>query len=426
MDVVGNNIANVNTTGFKSSRVTFKEMYSQSMRAASTPSPTAGGTGGTNPMQIGLGAMVGSIDMNMSPTAIESTGRKADMALDGKGYFILRTGDSTQHLYTRAGNFDLDGAGFLGHTATGNRLQGYMLTDPADKGSISGTLEDVQIPLNDSYPAVATTRAEVSGNLDSLTKLPELDENGEPLRNHSGALEVYDRLGQPHQIYLEYFKQESDPESPVWLVRLSMINKFESIEETEFTLNFDINGNLIGEGDERYMTVTLDNGGDGYPDQPDLVQTGGFTEPMEVVIDFGKITQFAGKTDAAAVRKDGNQAGKLTDWAIDQDGVLTLYYSNGERRNHARMALANFMNDAGLTKVSDTTFMESNNSGAAEVNIPNTGQYGKVLTSSIEMSNVDLAYEFTSMVITQRGYQANARVITTSDEILQELVNIKR
>jgi len=426
---VGNNIANVNSLGFKSSRVTFKEMYNQSMRAASTPSPVAGGVGGMNPMQVGLGVRVGSIDQNMSASNIENTGFKSDMAVDGRGFFVLRVGDSSQLIYTRAGNFTRDGAGFLVHTGTGNRLQGYLLSNPEDDSSISGSVTDIQVPFSDFYPPSATTIAEIFGNLNHLTLPNEANEEGERDKNWLATLDVYDRLGQRHTILCEFFQaEEPDPENPTWRVVMTMASPWEAIDGGEdIELTFDTNGQLIYDetGEGRYYTVTLSNGD---PDDPETagLRVGGFTEEMELIIDFGKLTQLAGKTDALARRLNGNEYGNLSNWEVDENGVMTLYYSNGESRMHARIALANFPNDEGLTKLSDTTWRESNNSGAVVIAIPNTGDFGKVVSGGIEMSNVDLAYEFTNLVITQRGYQANARVISTSDEILQELVNIKR
>ena len=402
------------------------------MRNASTPSPDFGGVGGMNPMQVGLGVSLGSIDMMMTPSNLENTSNKSDLAIDGKGYFILRVGDSSQLIYTRAGNFTRDGAGFLVHTGTGNRLQGYMLSDPEDIGSISGSLSDILIPFDDSMLPTATTVVEMFGNLNSLSEPKEgVDENGDEafVKNWAVTLVVYDQLGQEHQILAQFFQaEEPEPETPTWTVNLSMINPYESIDgETEgFALTFGPNG-LLSEDFERYQEYTLSNGGDG-PEDPDTFgpHIGGFSEEMTIIIDWGQLTQFQGKTDANGRRLDGNEYGKLTDWQIDENGTLTLFYSNGNRKNLARVALALFPNDQGLTKLSDTTWMESNNSGAAVFSLPNTGEYGKTRSSAVEMSNVDLAYEFTSLVITQRGYQANARVISTSDEILQELVNIKR
>jgi len=432
LDVIGNNIANVNTIGFKSSRVTFKEMFSQNMRTASTPSPQFGGIGGMNPMQVGLGVSLGSIDMSMTPSNLENTSNKSDLAIDGKGYFVLRVGDSSQLIYTRAGNFTRDGAGFLVHTGTGNRLQGYMLSNPKDIDSISGSISDIQIPFEDAYEPTATTMVEMAGNLNSMAE-PKMgmtaDGDEGQIDNWVSQIDVFDRLGQKHQILATFMQaEEPNPEEPVWRVTLTMLNPYESIEgETDaFELTFGPNG-LLAEGFERYQEYTLTNNGDG-PEDPEEYgpHIGGFPEETIITIDWGGITQFAGKTDAFGRRLDGNEYGKLTNWEIDENGTLTLFYSNGERRNHARIALALFPNDQGLTKLSDTTWQESNNSGAAVISLPNSGEFGKTRANSVEMSNVDLAYEFTNLVITQRGYQANARVISTSDEILQELVNIKR
>jgi len=388
-----------------------------------------GGIGGMNPMQVGLGVSLGSIDMSMTPSNLENTSNKSDLAIDGKGYFVLRVGDSSQLIYTRAGNFTRDGAGFLVHTGTGNRLQGYMLSDPNDIDSISGSLTDIHVPFDDSFVPSATTVVEMSGNLNSMA-VPKtgLDDEGEEgqVSNWVSMIEIFDRLGQKHQILATFYQaEEPSPEEPVWTVELSMLNPYESIDgEIPMTLTFGPDG-LLTEDVERFQTYTLSNGGDADPEEygPHI---GGFPEEMEIIIDWGNITQFAGKTDAYGRRLDGNEYGKLVNWEIDENGTMTLFYSNGERRNHARIALALFPNDQGLTKLSDTTWQESNNSGAAVISIPNTGEFGKTRASSVEMSNVDLAYEFTNLVITQRGYQANARVISTSDEILQELVNIKR
>jgi flagellar hook-basal body protein len=233
---------------------------------------------------------------------------------------------------------------------------------------------------------------------------------------------------------MTFFQETEELESPTWRVRFSSPNPWIGIEEPDeegIEIVFDQWGRIASVNDEEsfFLAITLVNDEPEEDEDGNLPpRVGGLTteEGMTFMIDFSRVTQVAGKTDVEGRRMDGNEYGKLSDWAIDADGVLQLVYTNGMRENFARLALANFANDMGLTKVSDTTFMESNNSGAAVINIPNTGDFGKIIAYGIEMSNVDLATEFTYLVTTQRGYQANARVISTSDEILQELVNIKR
>jgi flagellar hook protein FlgE len=430
-------------------------MYAQTLRSASAPSNVAGGIGGLNPMQVGLGVRIGSIDMDMSPSNIESTGNKSDLAIDGTGYFVLRVGDTSQLIYTRAGNFSRDGAGFLTHTGTGNRLQGYVLSDPDDIGSISGSLTDLQIPASDFFPANPTTEAIIFGNLDHMEVPkwgpdPDDPENTElvQLRNTAMQLDVFDQLGGKHQVLAEFrVSMNTTPEQPRWEMRLSMVSPFQVISEPEpeewIEIAFDRFGRLDEEESEGledgpFIQVTIINNEEidyealGLDEEtfrpPGGIPAGGDGDEdgLTFRLDLRQITQLAGKTDVLGRRLDGNEFGSLTNWDIDENGVINLFYSNGERRAYARVALANFANDQALSKISDTTFMESNNSGAAVIGVANTGEFGKTVANGVEMSNVDLAYEFTNLVVTQRGYQANARVISTSDEILQELVNIKR
>ena len=282
MDVIGNNIANVNTTGFKRSRVSFATALSQTMKGASSPTPAAGPLytlGGTNPMQVGLGAMLGSIDQIMTPGSAQTTGNPTDMMIQGAGFFVLN--NSGQTVYSRAGGFSLDSAGNLADPATGALVQGHMFTSDAD--------------------------------------------------------------------------------------------------------------------------VTLN--------------------PLPMPADNVNISKIATKNT------DATGAGPLQNYSIDQSGIVTGIYTNaGVTTTHkiAQIAVANFANAPGLESVGGSFYRNSNNSGAAVIGVAGTNGSGIIIPSAIEMSNVDLANEFTDMIVAQRGFQANGRVITVSDTLLQELIDLKR
>lgn len=395
MDIIGNNIANVNTPGYKSSRVTFQEVFSQTLRGASSPSASSETEkGGTNPLQVGLGVNVASIDSIQTPGNLQPTSLPTDVAIEGNGFFIVLDGDSLS--YTRVGNFSTDGDGVL-VDYEGRKVLGWA---PDMDGTLplnrtEQTLRSLTLQIGSNMPARATSSVKWIKNLDAEAELGF---------EKTTAVTVYDSLGVTHSIQIGFVKTginewtweaylpgESDPFSGI--------------------ITFDAHGVLLAGSDSEVHELIFKPEG---------------AEEIHVSMDFSNVSQVAGPTTIESGPVDGWPTGTLESFSFDSSGTISGFYSNGKNRILGQIALANFANPQGLIKVGKSLFIESNNSGGADIGVAGTSGRGSVAPASLEMSNVDLAEEFTQMIITQRGFQANSRVITVSDELLQELVNLKR
>jgi flagellar hook protein FlgE len=395
MDVIGNNIANVNTPGYKSSRVTFQEVFSQTLRGASSPSGSSTAErGGTNPMQVGLGVNVASIDTIQTPGNLQPTSRLTDVAIEGNGFFVVQDGESLS--YTRVGNFSTDGDGIL-VDYEGRKVLGWP-SRPDGNLPINRTgqnLEPLSIQVGSNMPAKATSNVQWIKNLDAEAS------NG---FSKTTAVTVYDSLGRTHSISVTFTRDMStDPNTWSWSAELS------GIEIGQGTVSFDNSGSFVSSTGDSSFTF-----GPAGADQ------------VTVEMDFNGLTQVAGPTTVESGAVDGWPTGTLESYSFDSNGVISGFYSNGKNRILGQIALAGFRNPSGLIKAGKNLYIESNNSGAADIGPAGTSGRGTVAPTALEMSNVDLAEEFTQMIITQRGFQANSRVITVSDELLQELVNLKR
>ncbi len=392
MDVIGNNIANVNTPGYKSSRVTFQEVFSQTLRGASSPSGASQAErGGTNPMQVGLGVNVASIDTIQTPGNLQPTSRLTDVAIEGNGFFVVLDGESRS--YTRVGNFSTDGDGIL-VDYEGRKVLGWASgSDGTLPPNRTGqNLEALSIQVGSNMPARATSNMDWIKNLDAEAEVGFMK---------TTAITVYDSLGRTHSIQVD----------------------FEKTNTNEWTWIAHLPGG--GTADPGIITF----GHDGTFNDVDKNQfefTPNGADHVAVTMNFGRLTQVAGPTTIESGAVDGWPTGTLESFSFDSNGVISGFYSNGKNRVLGQIALASFANPSGLIKVGKNLFVESNNSGVADVGAAGTSGRGTVAPTALEMSNVDLAEEFTQMIITQRGFQANSRVITVSDELLQELVNLKR
>lgn len=396
MDVIGNNIANVNTVGFKYSRATFKEALSQTLAAASAPQ---GNRGGVNAQQVGLGSRLGSIDVIHTQGGTQSSSSETDLAIEGNGFFILVDGD--KRYYTRAGMFEFDGTGTLTSKLNGLPVLGYL---PDATGNISSnTTQLMKIQITEDVRSItpqATTEVVLSGNISSALN------DGESVVR---IATVYDVNGDTHRVLITFTKTGLNNWS--WTARLETDDPSES--RGDGTIEFNDNGTISA---GHTGTVTIPAGALPLVESTDLVFT----------LDFNGVRQFADETSVAVLRQDGLPKGELDGISIDRSGTLIGSYSNGLIKELGRIALARFENPPGLLKVGDTMFAESVNSGDAVIGMANTSGLGAIMSNSLEMSNVDLSNEFTEMIITQRGFQANSRIITSTDEMLQELVNLKR
>lgn len=433
MDVIGNNIANVNTVGFKSSRATFQEIFSQTLRGASAPDANSG-RGGTNPMQVGLGIGLASIDTLTTRGSVQRTDYPYDLAIDGDGFFIVKGTEGSGYKFTRAGNFGLDELGNL-VAPSGLNVYGWLeYSFDVESGEYVFNTEASIAPINFYYDEIngnkricepkATENMRLTGNLDSSYKvLDDPDKMNNPKNDLTATdnyfklpVSCFDALG--NEYYLEvYFAKANSTNPSEWTFTIAKENS---------SADFTFGGNDFATG-----TITFDaNGKPSGGTVFNLTLTPGAskgTTPVEITINLGGITAYSAESSGKASFVDGYKAGSLYNFSIGADGIITGFYDNGQQKPLGKIALAMFENPAGLMKVGENLFEMTVNSGDFNTIVsPGLGGSGSLSPGTLEMSNVDLSKEFTEMIITQRGFQANSRIITTSDEMLQELVNLKR
>jgi len=401
MDVIGNNIANVNTTAYKASRVTFKETFAQIVQGASRP--PGGSTavaGGRNPIQIGLGMNIGSIDMLFTQGNLETTGIETDLAIQGNSFFVVS--DGAQNFFTRSGAFQLDANGRLVAATNGYVVQGRQ----AVNGSTAGQpVSDIILPYGQKAPANTTTIATLGGNLDASAAQGDTQQT---------SITVYDSQGGQHELVIEFTKSATANEWD-YVITASNVDPANAYVNDTGTVTFDVDGTLVD------------------PETVDFeFLPNGFAANQAITLDFGAagtiggLSQFASPSTAVIRDQDGYTMGLLERISIDQSGTIVGAFSNGTTITLAQLVLADFNNPSGLIRSGDNMYAVSPNSGAAVLGFSGEGSQSVVTSGALEMSNVDLAQEFTNLITSQRGFQSNARVITTSDEMLQELVNLKR
>lgn len=430
MDVIGNNIANVNTVGFKGTRVTFQEVFSQTLRGAGRAQE--GGRGGTNPQQVGLGINVNSMDTFHTRGSVERTDYNTDLMINGEGFFIVSdTQGGLNKSYTRAGSFGLDADGNL-ITPDGFYVLGYSADD---NGNLIEELGGLKISKSITSPPKATESAVFEGNISSNLALPTTTPAA-PGGKFQTIMKVYDTLGNAHNIEVSFTRladTTSTPPNHQFEVDITKVNGETTGLGTKFNLEFNSKGELVtgttkhDNNNPRIETITIT---DGAPGSAPDVDGGGNSfagaNPLSITLDFTKLTSYADESDAAALKIDGYPSGKLDDFTISTTGEIEGVFSNGDTRILGQVMLANFKNAAGLLKTGSNLYRETSNSGEAMFGAAGTGGFGALNPGALEMSNVDLSNEFTNMITTQRGFQANSRIITTSDEMLQEIVNMKR
>jgi flagellar hook protein FlgE len=444
MDVLGNNIANVNTTGFKKGRVNFQDLLYQAMSGAARPTAEVGGV---NPKEIGLGMLVATVDTLHTQGALQSTGKVDDVAIQGNGFFILKNGERT--FYTRAGAFGVDMDGRLVNPANGLRVQGWMTqrVGTEDILNVSNNPEDLIIPIGTKEAARATTEVNYACNLDKRTEEIPDGANEATIRRNTirTDFDIYDAFGTKHVLRIDLSKVTGtpnqwnaaatvDPEAAV-ATNTQVFLPGQAGAGNAFVVEFDNNGMLQGAriGEGRTPAEGLANVQLGFDVPQTNPDAAGAQVRQELTINLGtiasttnSITQFASSSTTKGFKQDGYTMGYLDTFKIDQSGMITGVFSNGVDRVIGQMALASFKNPGGLEKAGENTFVVSNNSGLANVGTTQTGGRGKVIAGTLEMSNVDLAEQMTDMIITQRGFQANSKTIQTSDQMLQELLTLKR
>ncbi|MGC8483568.1 MAG: flagellar hook-basal body complex protein [Thermodesulfobium sp.] len=541
MDVIGNNIANVNTIGFKGSTVSFSQMLTQTLSGASAPQ---NGLGGINPMQVGLGTQIASISTPFSSASTENTGVNTDLAIQGNGLFIVNNG--SQNYYTRDGSFNVDANGNLVNNA-GLKVQGWQ-ADSSGVVNPSGPVSDLTVPIGQSMPAKQSNNITMTGNLDA-SQYANISSSTNPYAvTSSGA--IYDSLGVSHSVTtvitptgtqntwkwrslttlpsadvpsktaaaptgpatttgnitlslngdaiqsivgdnvpynISITVQSGDTASTIEQKVINAINNdqilknyFVASDSTTSPGSVNLQSKLVdptGTYGTNWLGITESDGSTGaatglngfsyastdvgttpvsnvyatsgfgtmtfntngslssvttnYPSPSTSVAnllinpSSGASTPWTPTINFSGMTQYGGSSSLNFASQDGYSSGSLQSYSIDQSGVITGTYSNGLTNSIGQIALANFPNPSGLTSNGSNIYSTSSNSGTAQIGAAGSGGIGTIIPSALEMSNVDLSQQFTNLITTERGYEANARVITTSDQMLQDLLSLK-
>ena len=399
MDVVANNIANINTTGFKGGRVSFHELMSQVVSSGSAPQ---GERGGINPIQVGLGMILGGTDTIFTQGMLQSTGRSTDVAIQGDGFFVFQNPTGGQ-LYSRDGTLDLALDGSLVNPTTGMKVLGWL----ADaNGDIDTTqpLDALQVGVGEGLVARPTTDLRMIGNLDASTALAGTVET---------SVQVYDSLGIAHSVTLT-FEKTAVANTWSWAVT-STDPAITAINDPDAFPN-----EVVFDGSDGSVAAGND------PVAIELVLNTGATTPQTFTFDLSTMTQLQADSNVNLSWQDGMAAGSLVSFGISTSGEVMGVNSNGLRRTLGQIALASFLNPTALIKQGNNMYDTSSNSGEPNTGTAGSGQRGTLTSGFLEMSNVELAQQFTDMIRAQRGFQANSRVISASDQMLQDLVNLAR
>lgn len=418
MDVIGNNIANVNTVGFKSETVTFNDVLYQTTQSASGANEETG-AGGTNAKQIGLGSMVNAISTKITETGgYQTTNNPFDLMINGDQFFIVN--NNGQNFFTKAGNFKVDSAGTI-VTALGYSVMGWLADEEGNVKVDNVSKINLYAPENKYAAPMATTDVTVSGNINK-------EDESFSAADGTRAVNVsfYDNLGYKYQLTLQVGQVDDFNYSLLSSTLTCEGTPVDGVDATTIlpdgAIQFSAADGTVVEPNTGKITLNI-------------AQLGIEALPGDITLDISAITCRGTETALESARGDatnkytgaGRTVGNMTEVRIAKDGKISASYDNGEQRVIAQIAVASFVNPSGLEKAGDNLFQQTLNSGEFDgIGEDITASGGYFATGVLEMSNVDLAAEFTDMITTQRGYQANSRIITVSDTLLEELINLKR
>jgi len=395
LGVIGNNLANLNTIGFKGSSGTFQDLFSATMGGAGTQ-------GNGNPIQIGLGTRLGGISQNFGQGSYQSTSNVTDMAVSGQGFFTLTTKTGAR-AYTRAGNFSVDKNGMLvdpnGANVMGWNRVGAVL-------STNGTVSPIQIAQGTTSPPAATTSFSSTTNLNADAATGTV---------YTTPLQIYDSLGASHSLLFTYTKTAVTGQ---WGLAITT-DGGATVAPASYpsTIQFNASGILTTPAAGTNPTLSISGWSNGATSPATTWQLWNGTA--------SSLTGFSSASTTGNTSQDGYGAGTIRSLVVDQDGIITGNFTNGQTIALAQVALATFANMNGLSKSGDNNWQESLASGAGNIGSANQGGRGAVLGANLELSNVDVAEEFTKLIVAQRGYEANGKVVTTSDQMLQVTLNLK-
>lgn len=407
LGVIGDNIANANTTGFKASRAEFQDIISKSLK---------GILGGN---QIGRGVKIGAVNPILTQGNVDATEKVTDLAISGDGYYKVKGTDGES--YTRDGSFHFDREGYL-VTNDNQRVQGFQADE---KGVILNRLDDVKFPRA-LIPAKATQKIKMDLNLDSRVDDTKKFDPADPYAtaHYSTGIEMYDSQGNKHLVSF-FFNKTADRQ---WEYR-GLVDGKEVTGGEEGKMSEVCAGKLDFTVDGKLNSQAVTSSAFNFK--------GGALQNQEIKINFGDAIAEGGKgidgtkqygknSDLIGWQQDGSAAGTIQNLSFNDEGVLTAVYTNGQAQDLAQIGLAKFENPEALFKVGNNRLKESRDSGSASVGAPGAAGRGKLFAKSLERSTVDLATEFVAMIQNQRSFQANAKTITTTDELLNEVIQLKR
>lgn len=428
LDVIGNNIANANTTAYKSQNVGFTDLLTEQIAGASAPT---GSSGGINPEAIGAGVAVGTVSENMTPGAVQQTNVPSDVAIQGNGFLMAKLAGQT--FYTRDGQLQVDANGNL-TAPNGALIQGWEASAAGSINSNAPTTT-VTIPTTASVPATATTNITLGGNLQAGATSPV-----------TFTYDAYDSLGNVVPVTFTLTPPSSSSGSAnTWTMQATVpgtggttVDLFNPSSLP--TLSFNSSGKLTGvtgvttsTGPNGQIVVdvpaaTAGSGsttGYGWPPSGTSYQfASGSSLTLTLPTSSGGVTQQSISSDLQGTSQNGNAAGTLESYAIGADGVVTGSFSNGQSQTIAQIALATFANPSGLSDLGNLMYQATSNSGQAVVNQPGSGLAGTLLGGALEASNVDLSTQLTDLIVAQESYQANTKVISTTDMAMQSLMQV--
>ena len=403
VDVVGNNLANVNTPGFKNSTVYFRDLVTQAM----------GSSGGE--LQVGLGVGRPITVRQFAQGSIQASGRALDAAIQGDGFFITRN-KAGNTLYTRSGNFQVDLDGHL-LTATGERVQGWTADPLTGAVNTSGAVSDIVLTGGSLKPPRVTTQFSLDLNLDSSAAAGAGS-------TFSTPMEVFDSLGTAHALTVSFTKTgpntwQYDVSIPGGDVTGGTVGTPFPIPGASGTLTFGADGRLTDPPPGTPIAIDITGLASGASDM-------NITWDLYTPAGAGRLTQFGQASSVSANSQNGTAAAQLVRVGVADGGRILAQYSNGLELAVGQLALAAIVNPESLVAAGNNMFQLTARSATPVVGVPGTGGRGEIVGGATEYSTVDIAREFTQLIVLQRGYQANSRVITTADELSQETLNLKR
>jgi flagellar hook protein FlgE len=406
LSTIANNLANQSTTGYKDTRVLFSDLFYQNL----------GTTGSGDLVQLGAGTQVGSLPANFTQGSVSSTGVPTDVAIQGDGFFVVQQAGVTS--YTRAGNFAVDQNNFL-VTSAGQDVLGY----PAVNGVVNTgqAVAPIQLGAGTISPPASTSEVQIQTNLDAGATVGGSD------GTFSTPVTIYDSLGTGHTLTFSFTKTAANTWSYSLSIPSTDLNPIGGVQQSGIlatgTLTFDGNGNLIGPVDAKGNLINITgikatSFADGANDLTfnwDLLNG---TTPV--------ISQVTAPSSTSSTQQDGASSGTLSNFSIGADGTITGSFSNGKTAALGQVALAGFANDEGLERVGNTDYTQTLASGQAVLGAPGTGGRGSLAGGSLELSNVDISTEFANLIVAQRAFEADAKAVTTFDQITQDTINLKQ